>query len=829
MGHDQQQLHIGDGQRESAPNAEHSDAERPAQPAPLAMLGQLARDLRASQAAAKDPFGTPLLPGVDNRWSRHDQQFWDDLGASMSLAPAGKVLKQDAKALLRYTPEIAAGYVFIKACAKNAKTAKGWSAYLLGSVAVLAKVIGWLAPSAAVVRTLTVWLDHVERANGDPAKIEMAREKFVEFAAATGFMVLAAQRGTRPAPNGETGGVPAVQLPDLMRQGAVIRRRLAGDARALAGTTSLANSIGPVGTSDVEIDRWLMEHPFVGGAPLDPDMAQVAIHEYVAPAPQTTASAVAPRFLPNAKDAASRLLELQVAQRKLKQYFLDYFVKASEAERALLNARLSEFLTTELGVSEAMWLDLQKLNPSRLNDVLQARGFLERATSQDPTLRPYMEQLVRAYVHGNLTTQALEYYSRRAEGIMALPEATELVPFEREGKRALHFLGTVDGQSAFVKIPKRPADDYFVDRDLQAVRDLTPRGGPRWYLLVRVLDEKIGFWREAVAMKSLAQGYSIRILHDLMAAGKPLPFPVTAPHLRALKSFQTQLEHDGVFPEDEHAENYVVMPPEAPVKSHARATAANGHARESDAEGLVVPVDMTVIRGHYAPHDGPEDVSLMVRELVEYGRNHAAAQASPSMVKAAIAPKVAGAATTLRKLFKSYRPQQQGAHAKLVGQIGQVLTGLGIDESMTNLLEPLDEFHLQTLVGAKGFLEGASSSNEQLRLHVEDLATAYAGDRLPLEAYEVALSKAQTVSSLPPVTRLQHIDHVSPEKELVYRVTLNGQPALVKMPRPPQEDYRVDEYLQALRDRDPVLVRAFDPVTRVWRRAAAWRKGAPHG
>lgn len=144
---------------------------------------------------------------------------------------------------------------------------------------------------------------------------------------------------------------------------------------------------------------------------------------------------------------------------------------------------------------------------------------------------------------------------------------------------------------------------------------------------------------------------------------------------------------------------------------------------------------------------------------------------------------------------------------------------------MSELLERLDDTRLRKLLPTEEFIRKASlKGNQRLRLQVEDLAIAYANG-MPYELFANYLRDAETVLALPAVTHLGQPQNGGADKSVVYPSTLDNRSVSVKLPLfLSNNDNLIDEYFHAIKSLHPVLVRAFDPATRVWRRAVAWKQ-----
>lgn len=312
------------------------------------------------------------------------------------------------------------------------------------------------------------------------------------------------------------------------------------------------------------------------------------------------------------RSAASAPDRFHRAKRGLDQCFLNYYVNPSPAGLEQLLTSVGTIVTTEAGVPEATWQGFRLLNPYKLATALQTKRFLEVASSNKPQVIEQLKQLTKLYSSGDLSLLMYEYSLGRIEAILALHEATGLVPFGRGSRRTLRFRATVDGQSAFVKAPERLEDDQVIDSDWRALSSMTPRSGPnwgpvRWFLLVRYFDTKYGLWREAVAMEQFPNGVSIGTLYTLMRINEKLPFAITPAHVQAVESYQARLRQDHVEPWDAHAWNNLLLP------------------FNSGDNRLFVPVDTIVApTAGFSPSDHRDDIVSMTKQLMMYSEQQPA-------------------------------------------------------------------------------------------------------------------------------------------------------------------------------------------------------------
>ncbi len=463
-------------------------------------------------------------------------------------------------------------------------------------------------------------------------------------------------------------------------------------------------------------------------------------------------------------------------------------------------------------------LEAQKMPPAMLERLLGTEGVLERLSSSNPAVRDYALQIVRAHVDGALRVEALKHLIDQAESLLGLPEATRLRPFNRGGETSRHYLAEVNNGGevlqVFLKLPADPFSVLGVANDLRTAKDLGPRGGVAWSFPVRARHKTLG-WVEGAAMEPFADGFSYSLLYDQMIAGQSPSVEITIDHVRALRKIQVDAAADGVLLDDEHPGQYIARPRRTPARN-----------KNGDRERLVVPVDMMVLANTpYLPRPGLRDPMNKARQLAEFqwsqADNKGGAEAA---VEGFVSRDVKAAEAQLKQWFSKYDPKNKAERQHLVRRVSDVLTDLGVDESLIGYLPKLDDFQLRTLVQANGFLEGVTASNERLRLHIEDLAWEYALNRMPLEVLELYLSKATSVLALPAILGLSDkLSYSQTYDAWVYWGTLNGRRVGVMVPKLPQEDYRVDEYLQSMRrGRNLVPVRILDFGTRVWRRGVAW-------
>lgn len=780
---------------------EHATSDVPAHHAtPGDMLRQLARGLRTSQTsqlAAKDPFGT-TLPGLDDSWNdaalqKRNAQYFKDLRASMTFDQFGEVVTDDVQAIRDRWDKIAAAILVIETNRWVARKGKGRAALYAGGLDLLVQALGWVALGAAPLVKLQAWLAQVERVEGNEAELEVAKYKFAEFMLALGILplgALAARSRTSAGRKGHGGGLPTTQAPAPWKPWVPDWRRFVpSPPTVVAG--------GPGGGAAIE--GWLGNPPAAQSphALPGPDhghyLQEDAAHEYVMPAPLGSTQTATP-----GTPAAQVWLPPITHRETVKQIFFDYKAN-TRPDRARLFERLTLFLTKEVGISDALWGRLRKLHPLKIEQMLETTGFLEGASSTNPELRRYVEALADRCASTDLTQHAFKHYVRTAQALLNMPEATELQPLQTEGTEALHFHAIVNGEKVFLKMAKDPDFYSSINKDLQAGSDtmkMSPRGAVRCYMLVRVRDINME-WREAVAIE-LLKGQSLYALHRKITKQQDLPFPVTSQHVRSVRAIQETARIGDFDIDDEHDANVIA---------------------EDDLERPIVAVDMRIMDGPYSVPQAEIDPMFTVRELAEYSRLKAKRDRASDKPGWPTAQELSASQEKLKRLFASYQPKKPRARATLLTQVRELLTNLGVDESIYTLLVPkLDTPHLRALIESKGFLEGIASPNESHRLHTEDLAWEYSAHRLSRDEYVHEIGEAQSVAELPPVLGLTW-----DESKDAYRGMLHGESVHVKAPSRDQTDSQIDSYLEALRDKHPTVVRALDPEMRIWRRAVAWR------
>lgn len=726
---------------------------------PSELLGQLARELQGSaRVALKDQFGTPVLSDGPNSWSGDNEQYWQDLRASISLDPAGNVLLKDLSAIRDEWPKIIGIVSVIAFSARTARRGKGAPAIVGAGVVLGAEAFAWLQLPVVAKHKLDAWLAQVEIAHGRPEAIEVAKERFVEFVVAAAPVILMVVGRLRWAASRVKGSsrdnlpmarnqstkrdVPTLQIPGVAPRGAI----------PFLGMPSMLAVEG----------GYLGEVGFSGNIDVVPPPRGVLL-----PTVQSSAS----ERVPSAENQAAKRM-----------------------------------------------LEAQKMPPAMLERLLGTEGVLERLSSSNPAVRDYAQQIVRAHVDGALRVEALKHLIDQAESLLGLPEATRLRPFNRGGETSRHYLAEVNNGGevlqVFLKLPADPFSVLGVANDLRTAKDLGPRGGVAWSFPVRARHKTLG-WVEGAAMEPFEDGFSYSLLYEQMIAGQSPSVEITIDHVRALRKIQVDAAADGVLLDDEHPGQYIARPRRTPARN------TNG-----DRERLVVPVDMMVLPNTpYLPRPGLRDPMNKARQLAEYQWSQADKKGgAEAAVEEFVSRHVKAAEAQLKQWFSKYDPKNKAERQRLVRRVSDVLTDLGVDESLIGYLPKLDDFQLRTLVQANGFLEGVTASNERLRLHTEDLAWEYALNRMPLEVLELYLSKATSVLALPAILGLSDkLTYSQTYDACVYWGTLNGRMVGVMVPRLPQEDYRVDEFLQSMRlGRNPVPVRILDFGTRVWRRGVAW-------
>lgn len=773
MDHETQPRTLGDSRPAHA--VEHSTSETPHNATPGEMLRQLGRQLQAARisgVAAHDPYGS-MFPAEGRSWKNDDPvrkqhaQYWKDLKASMTLEQLGDVVGNDMQAVRDRLGRIAVVITAIEANRWVARRAKGKLAIYAGIADIVVQALGWLVLPAAALTKLNAWLEQVERVHGNEAELEVAKYKFAEFAVALGLVsttAVAAVRWPSAVRRGNASGPPMVQVPTPSWQNLVPdwRRWLPRPVTVVAG-----------GPGEGAIDGWLGPH----------------FHEASTPdgGPPGPPNAVTPT------SSGPSLPPPKHHDDTIKQYLRD--CDGTTRGRAQLLERLGPLLTNEVGISQALWARLADLHPVKLQELLQTEGFLKCASSPDAKLRHYIERLVDRRTSANLSNKTFTILVRTAEGLMNLPEATNLEPAEVSGQNARHFRAVVNGQRVFLKLPRNPDYPHIIEHDLQAASDMMAlEKGARWYQLVRVADPVMG-WLEGVAVEPL-KGRSLTNLFDTMTGGAELPFPITGRHVREVRAFQEEARINGLQVAEEHSGNLIA---------------------DEDPERAIVAVDMTYQKGSYSLPERAFDPMLKVTELAEYS-GLGARRETQSAARGSTPAKTLAARGKLQSLLAGNQPGQGQERTVLAREIQQVLTELGVDKSICTLLVPrLAVAQLRVLFESKGLLDQLSSPIESHRLHAEGLVWEYGSGRLRREAFEEHLSQAQRVMSLAPIVGLETCEYPP-----YLRGILNGQSVCVKFPRESQ-DYTIEDYIDEIRDMHPILVRALHPQTRIWQRAVATR------
>lgn len=756
--------------------AGHSTSAIPVHEATLGeMLSQLGRQLRAARTsliAAQDPYGT-TFPGQSSNWENDDPvrkqnaQYWKDLKASMTLEQLADVAGNDVQAIRDRLGGIAVVITAIETNRWVAKRAKGKAAIYAGIADIVVQALGWLVLPAEALSKLNAWLEQVERVQGNDAELAVAKYKFAEFAVALGLVSATAMAAVRSPSAGRQrngSGPPMVQVPTPSWQKLVPdwRRWLPRPVTVVAG--------GPGG--EAAIDGWLGPHFHDASAP--EGAAQV-------PAPAVTTVTSGPSLSPPKN-----------YDETIEQYLRE--CDGSTPGRAQLLSRLGPLLRNEVGISEALWTRLADLHPAKLAELLQTEGFLKCASSADPKLRHYVERLADRRTSAMLSNKTFTLLVRTAEGLMNLPEATNLEPVHVGGQNARHFRAVVNGQQVFLKLPRDPNYPHIIEHDLQAASDMMAlEKGVRWYQLVRVADPVMG-WLEGVAMEPL-KGRSLANLSDTMTDGNELPFPITSRHVREVRAFQEEARIKGLRVDAEHSGNLMA---------------------DEDPERAIVAVDMTYRKGRYSVPERALDPMVKVSELAEYSGLRAMGDKQSAAAVAPTPAKMLAAKGKLLPLLSGNQPAQAHERTVLVREIQHVLTELGVDKSICTLLVPqLHVAQLRVLFESNGLLEQLVSPIESRRLHAEGLAWEYGAGRLSRGAFEEHLSNAQLVMSLPPILGLETCD--TPP---YYQGILNGEAVRVKFP-PEHQDFMIEQYMDEVRDKTPILARALHPKTRIWQRVVA--------
>lgn len=164
-----------------------------------------------------------------------------------------------------------------------------------------------------------------------------------------------------------------------------------------------------------------------------------------------------------------------------------------------------------------------------------------------------------------------------ARSILALPPAvtTGVELGQGSGGTAEVWKATLDGKTIVVKISLRRQENWR-DEDRLAVEHLRDAkrmeayGGPTTRGMVRVKDSA-GYWRQGVAM-DLVEGTDLLKLRSRKGQNQPLPFPITAAHVRSMEALIAKAKTNKVIFTDVQPGDFMLT-----------------------RDGRVVPLDMTVV------------------------------------------------------------------------------------------------------------------------------------------------------------------------------------------------------------------------------------------
>lgn len=202
--------------------------------------------------------------------------------------------------------------------------------------------------------------------------------------------------------------------------------------------------------------------------------------------------------------------------------------------------------------------------------------LLRLASSKDPMLVDYAKRVLEGAQRGVVSGSDLGSALTQAERLAKLPSASSLREVTNgSGGVGVFFEGQLQGKPTMFKTSKKLTDSDSLDSDERALRELKPYGAPEFRGRARIEDPQTGLWREVIAMEKV-EGVDVNRLLALQAEGKPLPFPITETHVKALRDLEARLRREGKYLDEVNPGDFILT---------------------KDPSRPLVPVDMNVVTG----------------------------------------------------------------------------------------------------------------------------------------------------------------------------------------------------------------------------------------